>query len=672
MRHEQSDSGVISTDILIIGFGFSIIPLIRELERDHADYVIVSSGDSIWDRLEKHARLDFDMVSSMHTSLYSFELVKRDTKDRYLPVKEYQAFIKQYLTEFGSNVIEDRVISVDNYVSHSTVRTQGGKVFVAKHLVCATAFQRRMNHLLNDFDFASAKNKTIAITAIGDSVNLMISKMVPYDNRIVLVTNGAVMLDKLAFYDGISYTLDQLEYHNVRHISNGLYRKTFFTGSEFVVFCQTFLKFLRIDHVYYKYPLIRRRISTSHFLTLSPVSNGHIAIKYWPIDTFKTLFDNGSLKHSIEEGYLLNDLPYFLERGLVELWPKSETSIDREQQTIQWKDQLVKYDFIVDADYETPNLPEIIAHDESTADKKYEYVCRNCFLGLVPKELRNVYFIGYIRPTTGGLNNITEMQCLFAHKMITDSGFHQEIYQNIEGRIRKYNRYNRPSKSTMPTDHLVPYGFYTDDVATAMKINSRVWDCRSLRDILTHFFFPNTAFKFRQSGSYKVEGVKEMVHKIYNDHNGFSIIRNWLLTYALLQFTAYVGLIMTWYQQPFYFPTLVFLLLLLIVWFNPVSSFVASIGFGHNSYVNIIMILALGLTVLYPSPAIPLLSLVTAIIVTYLLRKLGWSRMPFNDLKNKMHPKYHEFFDRYCKAFREVFSESYAKLSTRGKPIVER
>ena len=219
--------------------------------------------------------------------------------------------------------------------------------------------------------------------------------------------------------------------------------------------------------------------------------------------------------------------------------------------------------------------------------------------------------------------------------MITDSGFREEIYQNIEERIRKYDRYYRLSKAASPTDHLVSYGFYNDDVATAMKINPRVWDCRSLKDLVMHFVFPNTPFKYRQDGPYKVEGVKEMVHQIYADHKGFSIVLNWLLTYVLLQSTAYVGLIMTWYQQPFYFPTLAFLLLLLIVWLNPVSSFIAANGYGCNSYVNVVLIAALGLTALYPSPWIPFASLVIASALTYFFRQMGWSRLPFNDLKNK-------------------------------------
>ncbi|MGE0857036.1 MAG: hypothetical protein AB7L18_13180, partial [Hyphomicrobiaceae bacterium] len=64
----------------------------------------------------------------------------------------------------------------------------------------------------------------------------------------------------------------------------------------------------------------------------------------------------------------------------------------------------------------------------------------------------------------------------------------------------------------------------------------------------------------------------------------------------------------------------------------------------------------LGLTAHYPSPWIPLASLGIASALTYFFRQLGWSRLPFNDLKNKRNSKYREFFTRYCEAFREVFS----------------
>jgi hypothetical protein len=658
----KTDDKTILTEVLIIGFGFSTIPLIRELERDGTNYAVVSSGESIWDKLERHARLDFDMVSSMHTSLYSFELVNRNPQDRYLTSKEFSSFIKKYLSQYSSKVINDLVILVENHPSHSTVRTQSGRVFETKHLVIATAFKRKMNQLLNEFDYASAKNKTIVITAIGDSVNLMISKLVPYNNRIVLVTNGFMCLDKLTFYDGISYTLDQLEYHNVRIISNVLYRKIVASGMEFVVACQKPFKALgiNINNLYFKHPLALRMLNLSMFFSRSPVPNGIIILKYWPIDSYQTLFDNDSLKQSIRDGYLLNDIAFFLEHRLIELWPKQEAVINREEHTIRWKDNVVRYDCIVDADHEVPNLPNIVVHREGASMRKYEYIYRNNFMGIVPKELNKVYFIGFTRPTTGGLNNIIEMQCLFTHKLIANSGFNRETYDNLDHKIHKYNKYYGPSDASSPTDHLVYYGFYADDLARLMRIGPRLSDCRSIRDLAIYFFFPNTAFKYRQCGPYKVDGVKEMLDRIYKNHKGFSITINYVLGYALLQLTAYVSVFLVYYRQPIYLPVVALPLLLLIVLWNPVTPFIAANGAGRNSYINMVLVAALGLTAFYQNPVIPIASLLAACALTYVFRQVGWTRVAFNDLKNKKSMKHREFFKRYCLAFKEVFSEIYS------------
>jgi hypothetical protein len=677
---DKGHSSITSTDVLIIGFGFSAIPLIRELERDGVDYVVVSGGEgSIWDRLERHGRLDFDLVSSMHTSLYSFELVNRDTQDRYLTSKEYAAFIKKYLAQYNSKVVRDWVVSIENYSAHSIVRTQTGKVFRANHLVISTAFKRNMNRVLNEFDYASARGKTVAITAIGDSVNLMISKLIPNKSRIVLVTNGSLFLDKLSFYGGTSYTLDQLEWHNIRHVSGMLYRKTIMVGHEFILLTQKVLKFfsIDIDTLYYKHPLAFRKglilpLALQYLSpwSYSPLPNGFVVIKYWPIDAYQTLFDNTALKESIRDGYLLNDIAYFLEQGLVELWPKQETIIDREAQTIRWKDQLVKYDYIVDGDYEIPHLPEIMVAGKDSVQRKHEYVYRDNFMGIVPKHLRNVYLIGYTRPTTGGLNNIIEMQCLFTHKMITSPEFNSGIYKDIEDKLRKYNKRYYLCSVNSPTDHLVFYGLYTDDIAQLMGMRPRLADCRSVRDLVIHFIFPNIPFKYRQVGPYKVDGVKDMVQRIYKNHKGFSIIIHYLLAYALLQLTGYAAVITAYYQELLPFPAVTVPLLLVFVWLNPVSSFIAAIGFGTNSYLNWLMLTALSLTAYYKSCLIPIASLLAISTLTYAFRQLGWSRMKFNDLRNKKNAKTREFFKRYCTAFREVFSEM--RFANDGQAVLQK
>jgi hypothetical protein len=166
-----------------------------------------------------------------------------------------------------------------------------------------------------------------------------------------------------------------------RFVSRLLYRKTIFGGAEFVLLCQKLFKFLSIDHVYFKHPLairhLRLNLELSHVYPRSPVSNGVIAIKYWPIDSYQKLFDNDKLKQFISDGYLLNDIAFFLEQGLVELWPKPDTVIDREERTIRWKDNVIRYDHIVEADHEVPNLPDIIVDRAGAPRRKYEYVCRN-------------------------------------------------------------------------------------------------------------------------------------------------------------------------------------------------------------------------------------------------------------------------------------------------------
>jgi hypothetical protein len=526
-----------------------------------------------------------------------------------------------------------------------------------------------MNQLLNEFDYASARNQTIAITAMGDSVNLMISKLVPYGNRIILVTNGFMLLDKLSFYGGRSYTLDQFEYHNLRHLSFNVYRKTFLHGLDFVWLCQKLFRFLSIDQVYFKHPLAVRHFRLKFdprwlLFPPSPIPNGIIAIKYWPIDAYQQLFDNESLKRSIGEGYLLNDIAFFLEQGLVELWPKRETIIDRARHTIEWNGRVIKCDHILDADYETPNLPAITWHRAGAPPGKYEYVYRNSFMGVIPKELRNVYFLGYTRPMTGGLNNIVEMQCLFTHKLIADPVFHREIHQTLENRIEQYNKKNY-YLMTGHTDHLVPYGFYADDIARLMRINPRLSECRSIRDVVTYFLFPNAAYKYRQSGPYAVPGVKEMVRKVYDDHKGFSVIGNYILSYALLQLTAYAALALAYYRGEL--PGIALPFLFLIVLWNPITPFVAINAFGLNSYLNLLMLAGLVLTASFMNALVPIASIVAACALTYAFRRLGWTRVLFNDLKNKRQPKYREFFGRYCDAFREVFGQRRAA----GRPSTD-
>jgi hypothetical protein len=59
------DQPSLELEVLIIGFGFSSVPLIRELKRTGTDFRVIFAGEqSVWDRLEERGRLDFDLVSS--------------------------------------------------------------------------------------------------------------------------------------------------------------------------------------------------------------------------------------------------------------------------------------------------------------------------------------------------------------------------------------------------------------------------------------------------------------------------------------------------------------------------------------------------------------------------------------------------------------------------------
>src|SRR5262245_64902686 len=93
------------------------------------------------------------------------------------------------------------------------------------------------------------------------------------------------------------------------------------------------LNITNIKYHYYNHTMTYRKFiqkfNFKNFFPKIPVPNGIIAIKYWPVDSYQKLFDNDELKQSIKDGYLLNDIAFFLEQGLVELWPKRETVIDQ-------------------------------------------------------------------------------------------------------------------------------------------------------------------------------------------------------------------------------------------------------------------------------------------------------------------------------------------------------
>jgi len=107
------------TDILLVGFGFSAIPLVRELDLSGADYTIVSDDDSIWAKFDRVDGLDFDLVSSYYTSFYTFDLVEDFGPDRYPTAKEFYDMHRRYRRQYRDRIVVDRVTQIENRRDHS-------------------------------------------------------------------------------------------------------------------------------------------------------------------------------------------------------------------------------------------------------------------------------------------------------------------------------------------------------------------------------------------------------------------------------------------------------------------------------------------------------------------------------------------------------------------------
>jgi len=53
-----------TVDVLIVGGGFSTMPLIRELDASGISWLMISEMTPIWKRLEDADALEFDLVCS--------------------------------------------------------------------------------------------------------------------------------------------------------------------------------------------------------------------------------------------------------------------------------------------------------------------------------------------------------------------------------------------------------------------------------------------------------------------------------------------------------------------------------------------------------------------------------------------------------------------------------
>lgn len=651
------------TDVLLVGFGFSAIPLLRELDSSGVRYTIVSEKDgSVWAALARSGGIDFDLVSSYYTSFYTFDLVEDFGEDRYTTAQEFYDMHLRYYRQYQDRIVADRVTLIENQRDHSIVHLKSGERIKAKHVVISTAYRRRVVDSLTSFD-CSIRNQTIVLDTIGDSANLLIAKLVTGDNEIICLQNGFLALDKLFYMGDTSYSLDQLEAHQMARSFPRLYGAVinFNFMPMFTVFVNfkpvaAYLALVRgIQHVlgrlftpenfHVPFGDTRRTIEADR-PPKAHVPNGIIAIKYWPIDTYARKFAD-DLPDRIKQGYLLNDLPFFVAEGLVNLWRKDETTVDEARQTIECDGKVVRYDHLIKGDAEVPKLPRI-THEKDGRTVDYEYVYRENHLGVIPRVLNNVYLLGYTRPLTGGLSSITEMQSLLIHRLVTDEPFRANLIDRLDEKIAAYNRKYYLTSAPGPRDHLTYYGFYTDEVAREIGIEQRLSSCRSLRDVAKYLSYPNNPDKFRQAGRYKIEKATEFVDHVFTQHDGFSLVRQLALTYLgyqLLTVAIFASLYLHGWIAGWVLAAAVVCQYLFGYWaMIPVTN---SCPFFRAKLLSFLLYVPM----LF-NPVTALLILPIDFAVTYVLRQRPGARYPFNDLKNK---KLHRgFWERYKDVYNRV------------------
>ena len=142
----------IAVDTLIVGFGFSVIPLLRELEARGQAYTLLSEGLPIWQQLAATDRLNFDLVSSFHASYYVPDQVEADVVDNYYPTaREFYEYHERLFAPYRSRRSpRTGSSSVETHPTHSLVHTRSGRVYEAKKLVFATGLGRPQNETIKE------------------------------------------------------------------------------------------------------------------------------------------------------------------------------------------------------------------------------------------------------------------------------------------------------------------------------------------------------------------------------------------------------------------------------------------------------------------------------------------------------------------------------------------
>ena len=566
----STSRGRVAVDILIIGFGYSVIPLLRELELRGQSYTIVSEGMSIWQHLAHKERLDFDLVSSFHGSVYSFDQVEADVTEDYYPTsREFYEYQEVLFSRYYQHVVEDTVTLVENHAAHSAVHTARGQCYEAGHVVFATGLSRPQNETIKNLDLREIHDQTIVFGSAGDTTNMMMARAVAQGNRVILVNNGFVALDKFMAFDmpgpkdsnwylpifgvrtGKRYPLDlaQAECHMMERYFRRTY-KGFFSIAVGPPGPDSILGRLMPHVLHVKHPNTHRADAAREGKQAKAgIPNGLIVIKYWPIDTYETLFGD-ELEDEIRSGKILNDVAFFHEEGLVESWPKAHTTIDVENKTIAHGDRLVEYDLFVEGGAEVPRLPPIVSVADDGARHQYRYVYRENYLGVVPSTLNNVFFMGYTRPTSAGSANVTEMQGMMVHKLLSDPEFKEQMYETIDERIAEYNDYYYPKNGPhKKTDHVVFFGFYTHEVAKFLGIDRKLRSClswnplKTWRNLQFELLQPNNALKFRIEGEYAVEGAGTLSRRIFEANDRWQIM---LFVFLSCFWDQILGLMCIW------------------------------------------------------------------------------------------------------------------------------
>ncbi|MCB9762104.1 MAG: hypothetical protein H6739_19940 [Alphaproteobacteria bacterium] len=563
----------VPVNTLIVGFGFSVIPLLRELEARGQPYTLLSAGTPIWQQLAASDRLNFDLVSSFHASFYVHDQVEAGVVDNYYPTaQEFHDYHERLFAPYLSRITEDRVESVETHPTHSLVRTRSGEVYEAKKLVFATGLGRPQNETIKEIDLDEIEGQTVVFSSIGDTTNMMLARLVPQGNEIILLNNGFVNLDKYITFEipgprsqwylplfgvrtGKRYQLDlaQGEFHTIAGYWPRFYKDLFAIPLGPPAPESWFARTFQPEVFHVRFPeTYRRDVIDANDVVPAGHGNGMSGIKYWPIDMYEARFGE-ELEHRIETGTLLNDIIFWHTEGLVQTWSKDRATIDEENKTVHCDGRIVTYDHLIGGGAELPRLPPIVSVDEDGRRHQYEYAHRNTFLGVVPAELPNVFFIGYTRPLTGGIANISEMQSLMVHTLLEEPERYEALRENLDERIAAYNaRYYPPGLHRTATDHLVNFGLFTQDVAEFIGIGRPLGAALSLNPLKTalnlrfELLHPNNALKWRMQGRYAVPGAEELARRIaaYNEH--WSIIMFLLLATFWDILLGYVCLGMMW------------------------------------------------------------------------------------------------------------------------------